>query len=158
MALTIGPRRALARRFSKITGAVALSILRAPSCAAARRPASAPTASGEGRSCRQRVERPSQPRSMPSSSPAMTMAETEEPVARCSPEKPDEVTSRQTEDDHPADPPSELVTRSTALAASSASRACASSISADGSDGSNRSRSSARAALSASLSAGASPA
>ncbi len=52
---TRGEITAAARRFSKITGAVLLSILRAPSRPTARFPASAPMASGVGRSSCQRV-------------------------------------------------------------------------------------------------------
>ena len=59
MAPISGPISEPARRFSKITGAVVESILRAPSRPAARRPASVPRDSGEGRSASQRVERPS---------------------------------------------------------------------------------------------------
>ena len=49
----------MATRFSKITGALAESILRAPRRCAARRPASSPIARALGRSSRQRAERPS---------------------------------------------------------------------------------------------------
>ncbi len=78
---------------------------------------------------------------MTSSSPAITEAPIEKPVAPCAPEKPCEVTSRQREDDQPAEPPSELVMPWICRAASSAARACASSCSALGSKGSIRSRS-----------------
>ncbi len=69
-----GPISDMATRSSKITGAVRLSILRAPRRWTARLPASAPISVAEGRSACQRVERPSPPRSMPFSSPAMAEA------------------------------------------------------------------------------------
>ena len=50
MAPISGPSTEAARRFSKITGAVVEAILRGPSRATARRPASAPMASAAGRS------------------------------------------------------------------------------------------------------------
>ncbi len=56
---TTGEMIEAASRFSKITGAVVLSILRAPRRATARRPASWPMDSEVGSSVCQRVERPS---------------------------------------------------------------------------------------------------
>src|SRR6202011_6098824 len=110
MAPINGPSRALARRFSKITGAVVESILREPMRETALRPAMAPISSGEGRAARQRWLRPSPPTSLPDPSPAIAAADKEKPVASVRPLKPVEVTSRQREADQVAEAPSLLVT------------------------------------------------
>ena len=109
-ALTNGESRAEASRLSKITGAVTLSILRAPIRSTARRPASAPISSGEGRSVRQRVRRPSPPRSIAEPSPAIAEAESAKPLARWTPSKPALVTSRHAETAHEAWAPSVVLT------------------------------------------------
>ena len=90
-----GPSVEAAMRFSKITGAVVEAILREPSRATARRPASAPICSADGRSARQRVWRPSPARSIAEPSPAMAPAEMPKLEARCRPVKPALVASRQ---------------------------------------------------------------
>ncbi len=141
MAPIRGPISEVARRFSKITGAVVEAILRAPSRATARRPASAPMDSGVGRSACQRRLRPSPPRSMPPASEATTEADREKPEAACGPLKPALVTSRHWDVDQLAEPPSLLLTPGTARAAASAASARASRAVAEGSAGSNRSRS-----------------
>ncbi len=124
-----------------MTAALRLSILRAPSRATARRAASAPTASGVGRSCAWRVERPSPPRSMPAPSPAMAEAESEKLEAVTSPSKPSLVTSAQPPWLQPAEAPSVLVTPGVWRTTSSAARARCSRASASNSVGSRRSRS-----------------
>ena len=86
----------------------------------------------------------------------MADAEQEKEEAACAPEKPALVTSRQWPDDHEAEPPSVLVTPSTAQAAASAAWARASRSSAEGWVASNRSRS--RNGPRASRSAGSRPA
>ena len=110
IAPTKGPISELAWRFSKITAALRLSILRAPMRATARRAASAPIDSGEGRSASWRVERPSPPRSMPLPSPAMAEAESEKLEALTPPSKPPLVTRAQPPWLQPAEAPSVLVT------------------------------------------------
>src|SRR5436190_1076996 len=109
MAPISGPSREIARRFSKITGAVVEAIFRAFRLDTARRPASAPTAAAVGRSSSQRVARPSPPRSISAPSPATTWADSEKAEPRCRPEKPPLVISRQVDDDQSAEPPDELV-------------------------------------------------
>src|SRR5688572_18652354 len=95
MAPTKGDKSWLEMRLSKITAAVVDSILRAPTLAAARWPAWAPMLDAVGRSDSQRVERQSEPRSMPEPSPAMAEADRLKPEPWCAPTKPALVTCRQ---------------------------------------------------------------